>query len=68
MTDKEAGYIVTLEKSIREDDTEDIKTAIRMVKGVISVEPVTENYELQIARSGIRHELINKLYNVLKEE
>lgn len=39
-----------------------------MVKGVISIEPVTENYELQIARSGIRHELINKLYNVLKEE
>lgn len=33
MTDRHAGYIVTLAADIREDDAEHIINAIRMVKG-----------------------------------
>lgn len=40
MTDRHAGYIVTLAKDIREDDAQAVITALRMVKGVLSVEPV----------------------------
>lgn len=68
MTDREVGYIVTLEKSMREDDTEDIKTAILMIKGVISIEPVVEDINLHIAKTTARYELGKKLYQALKEE
>ena len=68
MTDREVGYIVTLEKSIREDDAEDIKTAILMIKGVISVKPIVEDINLHIAKTTARYELEKKLYQTLKEE
>ena len=59
---------ITLEKSIHEDDTEDIKTTIRMIREVISAEPVIEDINLHIAKTTARHELEIKLYRVLKEE
>lgn len=68
MTDREVGYIVTLEKSIREDDAENIKNAIRMIKGIISVEPVIDTPVIHIAKETVRHELINKLFNILNEK
>lgn len=40
MTDRHAGYVVTLDRDIREDDAEAVLNAIRMVKGVASVTPV----------------------------
>jgi len=41
MTDRHAGYIVVLAENIREDDAEEgVLNAIRMLKGVVSVEPV----------------------------
>ncbi len=41
MTDRHAGYIVVLAENIREDDAaEGILNAIRMIRGVLSVQPV----------------------------
>ena len=40
MTDRHSGYVVVLNRDIREDDAEAVINAIRMVKGVLSVEPV----------------------------
>lgn len=40
MTDRHAGYIVVLDKDIREDDAEATLTALRRVRGVISIEPI----------------------------
>lgn len=40
MTDRHTGYIVTLSEEIREDDAEAILNALRMVKHVISVDPI----------------------------
>ena len=57
MTDREVGYIVTLETSIREDDAEDIKTAISMIKGVLSIKPIVEDINLYIAKTPARYVL-----------
>lgn len=52
MTDRHAGYLVTLSADIREDDAEDALTALRMVRGVAAVEPVTADpLNDQIART-----------------
>jgi hypothetical protein len=41
MTDRHAGYLVTLDHDIREDDAGEIIAALRMIKFVAAVEPVT---------------------------
>lgn len=40
MTERHAGYLVTLDHDIREDDAGEIIRAIGMIKFVHSVEPV----------------------------
>jgi hypothetical protein len=50
MTDRHAGYIVTLAEDIREDDAEAVLTALRMVSGVVSVTPLVSDYTFAIAR------------------
>jgi hypothetical protein len=40
MTDRHAGYLVALDRDIREDDAEYIINALKMIKGVLSVTPV----------------------------
>ena len=51
MTDRHAGYIVTLDHDIREDDAETIINAIRALKFVATVEPVVSDFRLQMARN-----------------
>ena len=53
MTDRHAGYHVILTHDIREDDAEAIFTAIRMIKGVLSVTPKIASFEQAVA-SGRR--------------
>jgi hypothetical protein len=43
MTDRHAGYVVTLRDDIREDDAESTITALRMIQGVIGVEPIIDS-------------------------
>jgi hypothetical protein len=50
VTDRHAGYLVVLTGDIREDDAEATLTALRMIKGVISVTPVIADYGQVIAR------------------
>lgn len=50
MTDRHAGYIVTLAEDIREDDAEAVLTALRMVSGVVSATPIISDYSFAIAR------------------
>ncbi|MCP9947236.1 hypothetical protein [Actinomadura madurae] len=50
MTERHSGYLVALDHDIREDDAEAILNAIRMIKGVQSVQPVPAGaYEASIA-------------------
>lgn len=65
MTDRLKGVVVTFEKDIREDDAEEILSAIRMVKGVLSVKPLVSNYEQHVAEERVRMELGQKLLKIL---
>lgn len=66
MTDRHAGYVVTLEQPIREDDAEPTLAAIRQIKGVLSVEPIINNGDLEVkemvARSRARSWLFEQVY------
>ena len=57
MTDRHAGYIVVLDTDLREDDAEPVLAALRMVKGVLSVEPLTSGWEVHVAEDRVRFEL-----------
>lgn len=49
-------------------DADAIAHAIRMLKGVISVEPVVVTLEDHMARTRVRRELQGKLFDVLREK
>jgi hypothetical protein len=66
MTDRHAGYVVTLDRDIREDDAEAILNAIRMIKHVASVEPVIADLNHQMAVMRASTDLHAKLWSVLK--
>lgn len=66
MTDEHAGYIVTLNTDIREDDAESILTALRMVRGVLSVEPVVANLDLHMAEDRARYGFRSRLIEFIK--
>jgi hypothetical protein len=51
VTDRHVGYLVVLARDIREDDAEGVLNAIRMIKGVISVEPVIAGAQQYAAAS-----------------
>jgi uncharacterized membrane protein len=62
MTDRLAGFIVTLAEDTREDDAEATIAAVRQIKGVLSVEPVVSDHILHMAEQRARHELREKLF------
>ena len=66
MTDRHSGYIVVLENNFRDDDAEAILNALRMVKGVLSVEPIVADPHAYIARERVKKELSEKLWNALE--
>lgn len=65
MTDRHAGYIVTLGADIREDDAEAVITALRMVKGVIAVDPLVFDHDLLMAQRRADDEWRKRIYNLL---
>lgn len=66
MTRRHNGYIVILKEDIREDDAESIINALKMINGVLDVQPIVASFEIAIAEARIRRELIEKLFNILK--
>lgn len=66
MTDRHAAYIVTLKEDIREDDAELILNALRMIKGVASVEPIVADYNLHIAQTRVDAEWREKLRDLAR--
>lgn len=68
MTDRHAGYLITLTNDIREGDAEAILTALRMVRGVQSVEPVLASpIDQQIARARADGVWRERIYKMLDE-
>jgi hypothetical protein len=66
MTDRHAGYVVILEHDIRKDDAEVILSALKQIRGVLSVEPVTAGIDQCIADSRAKHSMRMKLYEFLE--
>jgi len=67
MTDRYAGLVVTLERDIREDDAEPILDAIRLIRGVASVEPVIGDYRTHMAEQRARLRYRKLLWKVFEE-
>ncbi len=68
MTDRHNGLLVTFDKSIREDDLEQLINAISMIKHVIDVQPVPLDPNDMINRIQIQRELKQKLWKALEEQ
>lgn len=67
MTERHAGYIVTLAEDVREDDADAVLTALRMISGVVSVKPVTADIGMVVARERVHSEVREKVLALLKE-
>ena len=60
MTDRLKGFTITLEKDVRDDDADGIINALKMVKGVASVKPLTKNSVDDMARTRVFGEMREK--------
>jgi hypothetical protein len=68
MTDRHAAYIVVLEDDIRDDDAgESVLIALRMIKGVASVEPVIADYPFAVARTRRDSAWRDALYELARQ-
>lgn len=66
MIDRHMAYVVTLNQDTREDDAQAIINALVMIKGVLSVEQVKAEPMGMAVSSRVRHEVINKLMELIK--
>lgn len=67
MTARHAGYVVTLADDIREDDAEHIINALRMIRGVLSVEPVIADLRMSMAVERAKAQARDKLADMLRD-
>lgn len=65
MTDRHAGYVVTLENDIREDDAQATMAALKQIKGVLTVEPVIGDVGLMIAQGRAENDVRTKVIDAL---
>lgn len=67
MSDRINGLTVVIERGIRDEDAQAIIDAIRMVKGVVSVQKHVADHTSHFAYVHARHELERRLYNALRD-
>jgi len=65
MTDRYNALIVVLEDDMRDDDAVSLISAIKQMRGVLSVQGNVRNIERHVAESRIREELGSKLLNII---
>jgi hypothetical protein len=65
MSDKMRGLVVTFGEDISEEYFDKIKSAIECFSPVINVNPVVDNFELQIIEQRIKFEYGKKLFEIL---
>jgi len=68
MTDRYSGYVVVLDKDIREDDARHVLGILRQLKGVQSVEPVVQSPESIIIERRVQREMQERLWNAVHGE
>lgn len=67
MTDRIQGFVVSLDKEIREDDIEYIVNAIRMIKHVESVEPIKADPYYDVMEMRINAAVRTELYTIARD-
>lgn len=67
MTDRFKGFLVTLDKEIRDDDAEPILTALKMVKGVFSVKPYVNGAEDWMMYEKGKHDAGMEMHKCVSE-
>ncbi len=67
MTDRYNALTVVLDRNIREDDAEQLINAIRMLRGVLSVDPHVSDLNDHVAAMRVKRDLTEKLFNVMKD-
>jgi hypothetical protein len=68
MTDRVKGFTVTLAEDMRIDDIEPIMQAIRMIKGVVDVQPSITDSNDHINRIQVLSNIRKKFIKFLEEE
>lgn len=68
MSDRFNALTVVLDRDIRDDDAEPLINAIRMLKGVQSVEPRVADVSDHIAYGRVRREIEDRLWKALRDE
>ena len=68
MTDRVKGFTVTLAKDVRIDDIESTMQAIRMIKGIVDVQPCIVDSNDHINRMQVLHNIREKFIKFLDEE
>ena len=66
MTDRINALIVVLDRDIRDDDLDATRKAIEQIKGVVSVENNVTDISDSVARSRLRMEMTQHLYDLIK--
>ena len=68
MSNRVRGFTVTLTDDMREDDIEQIITAISMIKGVLHVDPTITTASDYISDVRARADMRGKLVNFIQKE
>lgn len=66
MTDRYYALTVVLDRDIRSDDAESLIAAIRLLRGVLSVEPLVSTPDTWMAEERAKSELKRKIFDALK--
>ena len=66
--DQHSGYVVTLNTEVREDDSQEIMRAIKLLKGVLSVDPLVADPTHFVTKRVIMSELRDKIARVLFDD
>ena len=68
MTDRIKGVLITFEKDIREDDTQPIIEALKMIKGVLTVKPYITGMEDYMLYQKGHMDARMEMFDYLKKE
>lgn len=65
MTDRHTGYVIVLEKNMRDDDARTTIDAIKHIRGVLDVKPIINTAESMIAETRAERVVQQKVLDAL---
>jgi hypothetical protein len=68
MTTRHKGFTVVLARDAREDDDDEIMTALRMVRGVLEVIPIESTHDDSIVRMRVDSEWRDRILEMLRKQ